>query len=102
MIVVIPTNTNHIVKVIPRFYPSDEITVELYNETNKEKTIVANNYIVVDGNIFFDFDYTFTDGQKFQIKIYNSTGVIFRGKLIATSQTPQNFKQTNNLYTYYE
>ena len=39
--------------------------------------------------------------DKYQLKIDDTNGIIYRGKLIATDQDPQEFKQTNDLY-YYE
>jgi hypothetical protein len=102
MIVVKPSNTNHIVKLIPRFYPLGEIVVELFNEVTKVTETIENVYLIVDGNLFLDFDYTFTEQQKFQLKIYDTEGVIFRGKVLATEQIPQDFEQTKDIYTYYE
>lgn len=102
MIVVKPTNTNHIVKLIPRFYPLGGIVVELFNEVTKVTNTLENAYLVVDGNLFLDFDFDFIKQQKFQLKIYNESGVIYRGKVLATEQIPQDFTQTKDLYTYYE
>ena len=47
------------------------------------------------------FDYNFIENDKFTIKISDSNGVIYRDKLISTSQTTQDFKSTKDLY-YYE
>ncbi len=102
MIVVNPEDTNHTFDIIPRYYPRD-IVLELYNEVTQVSEIVNQLFVVNDGIMTVSFTYTFTyikEQAKYQIKLTDNNGVIFRGKLIATSQTPQDYKQTNNLYVY--
>ena len=99
MIVVNPLNPNHTFDIIPRYYPST-IVLELYNEVTQVSEIVNQLFVVNDGIITVIFSYKFTEQSKYQIKLTDENGVVFRGKLIATSQTPQDYKQTNNLYVY--
>jgi hypothetical protein len=100
MKVVNPEDTDHIIDLIPRYYPSDNITLSLFNEATKVTENIDNTYTITDGVLFLSFEYTFTENEKFQIKLSEDTEIVYRGKLIATSQTPQDYKLTNNVYFY--
>lgn len=101
MKVVLPIDTTHLIALIPRYYTSDALVLELYNEVKQTKEIVPCIYIIQNGLMTITFDYNFIENDKFTIKISDSNGVIYRDKLIATSQTTQDFKSTKDLY-YYE
>lgn len=101
MKVVLPIDTTHLIALIPRYYTSDALVLELYNEVKQTKEIVPCIYIIQNGLMTITFDYNFIENDKFTIKISDSSGVIYRDKLIATSQTTQDFKSTKDLY-YYE
>lgn len=101
MIVILPSTTSHSISFIGRYEPTIACTLTLYNEATKVETVVANTFATVNGITTVNFDFTFVESDKYQVKISDSNGVIFRGKLIATAQTPQDFKQTKDLY-YYE
>lgn len=100
MNVVNPNDSTHIIKFIPRYYPSDAIVFSLYDEATQLTEVVDNLYLTTNGITSLSFDYTFTENQKFRIKITDINGVVFRGKLLATSQEPQDYKLTNGLYFY--
>lgn len=99
MIVVNPENINHSFNIIPRYYPTEAFAFELYNEVTKITETIEHTFTVADGIMTIDFEKDFTEKQKFQIKL-EGTNIIFRGKMISTSQDPQDFKQTDNLYRY--
>lgn len=98
--VINPNNTTHTLSVIPRWYPSNELTVNLYNEAKKTNEDVTNTYNTENGRLKLTFDYTFIDRDKFQIKISENNQVIYRGKLFATTQETQKFKLTDGKYYY--
>lgn len=100
MKIVLPTDTAHTLVLIPRFYVIDSIIFELTNEANNEKEIITHTYNIVDGVMSLYFDYTFTEKQRFAFKLSNEDGVIFRGKILCTSQETQDYKQTFELYEY--
>lgn len=100
MVVVNPENTEHSFKIIPRYYPTSSIKFDLYNEVTQLTETITNTYTITDGIIQIEFEKEFTEQQKFQIKLEDSEGIIFRGKMISTSQEPQDCKQTNDLYIY--
>ncbi len=100
MKVVDPADTTHAVTLIPRFYPDTAITLELKNETTDEVTTVANTYAISNGFFTITFDYTFVNKDRYQVKLLEGTDVAYRGKIIATDQEPQDYKQTDGLYIY--
>ena len=101
MKIVNPNNTSHLIVIIPRDYNYTTLVLNLYNEETQVNEIVDNEFMTVNGLLSIGFDYDFIEGQKFQIKITDNEVVIYRGKLIATSQDPQTFKASKDLY-YYE
>lgn len=101
MKVVNPIDTTHNTILIPRYYPTGAVVLELYNESSKVFTTVANTYNTVNGNLTITYNFTFEDNDKFQFTIKENEAIVYRGKLIATSQEPDEYKLTNGLY-YYE
>jgi hypothetical protein len=101
MIAINPNNTAHVIKLIPRFYPTDAIVFNLYNETLQTSENLDNEYMTVNGIMSIGFDLECIEGAKYQIKITEDDTVIFRGKLFATTQNTETFKATKDLY-YYE
>ena len=99
MKVVNPNNTTHAISIIPRSYV-EPIVLELYNEVTQVETIVANSITVTDGILLITFDFTFLEGDKYQIKLSKDSEILYRGKLLATSQDPQRYKLTNGVYFY--
>jgi hypothetical protein len=95
------TDLTHNIVFVPRYTPAVLIVVELYNETTKVVTVVDNTYAFVDGKMDVLITFTFAENDKYQIKISDEDGILYRGKIMATIQTPQDFKATNELY-YYE
>jgi len=100
MIVLNPNDTSHSFDIIPRYYPTDYINVFLYNEETKF-TSVVNTYSILNGIMTITFNYTFIEGAKYQIKIEDANGVVYRDKMFITSQNTQEFKATKDHY-YYE
>ena len=100
MKVVDPNNLSHSIELIPRTY-QENVVLDLYNEVTKVETTVANTSSFLDGIFTINFDFTFAENDKYQIKISKGTEIIYRGKLIATTQEPQKYKLTKDLF-YYE
>jgi len=101
MKIVLPSNTNHSIDLIPRYYPVGSIDLYLYNEVTKVETLTANTYVTASGLLTIDFALVVSEGDKYQIKITDNEGVVFRGKLLATEQPEQSYKLTAGKY-YYE
>jgi hypothetical protein len=100
MIVLNPNDTTHFFNFIPRTNHGD-VVLSLYNETTQESETIINTSAIINGITTISFEKTFVENDKFQIKITQEDEVIFRGKLLVTSQEPQAFKATKDLY-YYE
>tara|TARA_R110000764_G_scaffold39008_1_gene86864 strand:+ start:413 stop:715 length:303 start_codon:yes stop_codon:yes gene_type:complete len=98
--VIDPSNTIHTLNVVPRFYPSTNIVVELYNEATNVTTSPSNTYTITNGKVNITFTFTFLENDRHQLKVTEGTEVVYRGKTLTTSQEPQDFKLTNGLYTY--
>ena len=100
MKVIDPTDTSHELKIVPRYFPDDTIVVTLKNEVTKTEYTPTPTYRILNGFMYVSFTYTFTNKDKYEIKITEGTSVVYRGKIHATTQTPQDYKITNGLYTY--
>lgn len=101
MIVLLPTNTTHEFNFIPRFIPSGELALELYNEATQQFQTIDNLYVYANGLVTITFDLNVFEKDKFQLKIFEGTDVIYRDKIFVTSQNTQEFKATKDHY-YYE
>ena len=101
MIVLLPTNTTHGFNFIPRFIPSSELTLELYNEATQQFQTIDNLCVYANGLATITFDLVCTENQKFQVEILQDAEVIYRDKIFVTSQNTQEFKATKDHY-YYE
>jgi hypothetical protein len=100
MTVVNPNDASHDIKLIPRYYPTGALTFETFDEATQESLIISNSYVIANGVLTLTFTSTFTEDQNLQFKLSEVAEVVFRGKLFATTQTPQDYKQTNGLYTH--
>lgn len=100
MIVVNPDNTSHIIKFVPRYTPITALTFITYNEATQVSNTINNSYVVVDGFLELSFSNIFAEGDKLQFEIQESEQVVYRGKIFATTQTPQDYKLTKDLYFY--
>lgn len=93
-------NVNHTIKLVPRFVPTDVLSVHLYNESLNDTTIVNCTYTYLDGYLFVSFDFDFLDDDRFSFKIMENNSVVYRGKIFSTIEDTQNYKQTTDLYEY--
>ena len=98
MKVVNPNDNLHLINLIPRFFPLGVLILDLYNETTQISTDVPNLYVIVDGILSMEFDFTFKEGDKFQIRIKEGNNEVYRGKLIATTQLTQDYKARNQYF----
>jgi hypothetical protein len=107
MKIVNPDLATNTIKFIPRLDVPNFVELSLINETTKVETtmpinIGGSNAGIIDFLLEFDFN----EGDKYQFKIFtfNFGGfdtIYYRGKIFATTQTPQNYQLTKDLY-YYE
>ena len=100
MAVINPNDSIHTLNVIPRFYPDNPLVVSLYNEASTETSTPSATYVITNGDLIITFTFTFVDKDRHQVKVTEGSSVVYRGKLISTTQDPQDFKLTNDLYFY--
>ena len=98
--VIDPTDSTHTLNVVPRFYPTNEIVVYLYNEASKVEATPTNTYNITNGKLNITFAFTFVDKDRHQLKVTENDVIVYRGKLLSTTQEPQDYKQTDSLYFY--
>jgi len=98
MIVINPEATEHTITVIPRYYPTDAVTVSVYNEATQQTISLDNTYEIVDGQMFVSFEFEVSENVNYQIAILEDSEVVYRDKIFTTSQVPQEYKLTNNVY----
>ncbi len=95
-----PADASHTLVLIPRFMPSTALTFSLTNEATKVVSTPANTYEIKSGKLKVTFTFTFVDKDRYSIKLEDTSEVVYRGKIIATTQTAQDFKLTDGLYLY--
>lgn len=93
-------NPTHSFVFISRFEIINALTLELFNEGTKVTSTAVNTHATVDGNTTISYTFTFADKDKYRIKILNGLNVVYRDKLIVTSQVAQDYKLSNDLYAY--
>lgn len=100
MKIVNQNNTNHSIKIVPRFYPNDILNIHLFNESIGETFIENCTYTINDGFLLINFDFDFANKDRFSFKIVENNKVVYRGKIFSTIEDVQNYKQTTDLYEY--
>lgn len=89
------------ISLIPRFKDVENFDLLLINETTKEETtFFIDNYSYIDGILIFGFDFDMSEGDKYEFKLSILNEVLYRGKIFATAQEPQDFDLTKDLYIY--
>jgi hypothetical protein len=96
--VVNPNDTTHSIREIPRFTPVGALTVSIFGKFNEITTNVTNTYTYLNGYLTIVFDYTFVERDNYRLTIVNNDIIIYRGYIFATSQNPQTFKLSENVY----
>jgi len=102
MIIVKPTVTDHFVKVVPRFFPTEEVTLRIEDSlSGTDETISAIYLRDSDDKLKLTFTYTFKEHYTYKITLIDSKDeeVVYRGILFASNevmeQTMTPFKYTS-------
>ena len=106
MKIVNPETSINEIKFIPRNNSVSSFELELINETTKDEFFFLITPTYVNGVVSFDLNFNFTEGDKYEFKCFQQglselENVIYRGKIFATTQEPQNYELSKDLY-YYE
>ena len=97
------------INLVPRFdgfEGGSAVNLTIYNESTREvldSTVI--NYSSLNGIYTLGFiidGYTILENDTFDIKLidHEDSKVLYKGKILATTQTPQDYKLTDGLYTY--
>ena len=79
-----PTDTTHTLQIIPSEYVSTE-TMILRNELRQTETNHVLTCTNVDGYLTATFTKVMTEGQSFELEVYDSiNALLYRGKAYAT------------------
>ncbi len=100
MTVVNPNDTNHAIKIVPRFYPSDELSIVLRDEFTDIEYTPTTTYISEKRLTVLMFEHTFKESDSYQVTVKEGRDIIYRGILFATTQNTQDFKLTKDKYYY--
>ena len=80
-----PTDTVHTLKIIPRDYVGSA-TMILRNELRQTETSHTLTCTNVDGYLTATFTQVMTEGQNFEIEVYDTNDILlYRGKAYATA-----------------
>ena len=93
-------NTSHTIRLVPRYYPTDTLSIHLHNESNGQTFVGSCTFAYLDGYLDISFDFVFTSKDRFSFKIIENNNVVYRGKIFSTIEDTQNYKQSTNLYEY--
>lgn len=93
-------NTNHTIRLIPRYYPTGLLTINLWNEIKAETTIINGTYILSNGYLDFSFTFVFVNKDRYSFKVMENNNVVYRGKIYSTIEDTQDYKQSTYLYEY--
>lgn len=102
MKVLLPTNITHTVKLIPRFEPTETLSLEVKKEGFKTVNIQEPIYVLNNGVLSLTFDLTGSKQDRFLCKLSQNNEVLRIFRVFFTDQTPQNFKLTKDSYKYVE
>lgn len=102
------STTSLAVKVVPRSFPTDEITVSARDEETRKEwsfTVPLDDFTVTDNFLQFTFEgteaipITNTSFYTFRVKL-GSGSEIYRGKIFCTNQTNfEKYTTIDNTYT---
>lgn len=95
-----PNNTSHSIKLIPREYPTLNISLVITKEGYNTTQTVVSTYSISNGLMTLNFDLEGVAQDRFSYKLTEGETVISRDKLFFTEQEPQEFKLTKNTFTY--
>ncbi len=100
MKVLLPSVTNHSIKLIPRFIPSGNLSLIVVKEGVNTSQTITPTYSITSGVMTLNFNLVGIEGDRFAIKILKENDLVYRGNLFFTSQEPQDFNLTKDTYIY--
>lgn len=95
-----PSHTAHTLKIIPRYYPEGDMSMELVNEENGKVVTMMITPHISNGYMHLQFEKTFENNSYWQVKLTTENEVAYRGKIFVTGQVAdtQNYKITKDIF----
>jgi len=101
MKVILPSLNEQKVYLVPRHYPTTQLDLTIILEaTNASQEFLDVSYSINNGILDFLLQGTYPNNNKYQITLKESGVVVYRGKMISTDQTPEDYKITKDTYVY--
>lgn len=100
MKVLLPSNTSHSITVIPRYYPTNTLSLEIIKEGYDSTETIIPTYSILNGVMTLNFDLTGVAQDRFLLKLTEDNTLVFIGKVFFTEQETQDFKLTKDTYIY--
>ena len=86
--------------IIPRYYPSGVVNLNIKDTTTGYDNTQAVGYSVVSGVLSFTFELETTNETRYQVTLSEGTEIVYRGIAIYTTQDTQEYQLTNDKYYF--
>ena len=80
----------------------DYLSLIVTDNFKSESVSLENTFEIQEGKVVLTFDYDFRSESRYDVVInyINTSEVIYRGAMVATTQETQEYKLTNDKYYY--
>lgn len=103
--IVNPNDITHTIKVTPRFYPSNTLSIRIDDAYKSTTDYITPSYALgSDNKLALTFDYTFSNESSYSIAITDTITdeMVYRGLILATTQNTQDYSLTADQYHWQE
>ena len=103
--IVNPNDTTHTVKVSPRFYPSNTLSIRIDSSSEGTTDYLTPSYILgSDNKLALSFAHIFSNELSYSIAVTDTITeeMVYRGLILATTQITQDYSLTANKYYWQE
>ena len=97
-----PTNTEHTISFVPRFYPIGGFSYKMVDSVSnyEEEDEVLDYATNTEGKIEFTMEADVISETRYKLTIKEGDEIVYRGIVIATSQNTQDYQLTNDKYYF--
>lgn len=83
---ILSTDTEHVIKLVPRFYPTGDLVFSLENQATRITELCVNSYEVVDGLMSVTFEAVVKNKDNFLFTISEGLNIVYKGQIIAKDE----------------
>jgi len=101
--IVNPNDAHHVVKITPRFYPTNTLELKIKNSFKGTIDVVpVLHSFTNDNKLQLSFSYAFSDESSYSISINDNITdeMVYRGIILATTQVTQDYSLTAAKYNW--